>query len=172
MVTQLITVLGVLLGAASSYVATSAMERTRYRRDLDGRWTERKLGAYITYINDVKEMRAIARRMLRDTGIDVNLPIALTKEEGLSLMAEVEARRSISAERVLLVGSEEVINALRALNQAVWRIEWFARGLIENVNADTWGQASNEYRTAIDSFQECARRDLHVPGSYVPRDLG
>jgi hypothetical protein len=127
------------------------------------------MDAYVTYMNDIKEMRVIARRVLRETGLDVNLPIPLTKEEGLPLLAEAEARRSVSAERVLLVGSEEVINALRALNQAVWRIEWFARGLIENADADAWRKASSEYHTAIDNFQECARRDLRVPGSYVPR---
>src|ERR1700749_4290617 len=99
MVTQLITLLAVLLGGASSFLATAAMERTRYRRDLDGRWTERKLDAYVNYITDIKEMRGIARRMLRDTGFDRNLPISLTREEGLPLLAEAEARRSISAER-------------------------------------------------------------------------
>jgi|SRR5580704_2048248 hypothetical protein len=169
MVTQLITLLAVLVGAASSYLASSAMERTRYRRDLSERWTERKLDAYITYLSDVKEMRVIARRILHDTGLDPNLPIPLTREEGLPLLAEAEAHRSVSAERVLLVGNEEVISALRALNQAVWKIEWFARGLIDNADADAWRQASSEYASAINSFQECARRDVHVPGSYVPR---
>lgn len=168
MITQIITLLGVLLGATSSYLATSAMDRARSRRDRDERWIGRKIDAYINYLDNVKEMRVIARRMLRDTGLDVSLPIALTKEEGLPLLAEAEAHRSISAERVLLVGSEDVIGALRALNQAIWKIEWFARGLIENADADVWLQASGEYHAAINSFQECARRDLRVPGIYVP----
>jgi hypothetical protein len=170
MTAQLITLLGVLLGAASSYLVGSARERVGYRRDLDQRWSERKLDAYVTYLSDIKQMRIIARRMLRDTMLDPNLPIALTKEEGLPLLAEAEARRSVSAELVLLVGSEEVISALHVLNQAVWRMEWFARGLIDNTDDDAWERAHTEYATAIDSFQECARRDVRVPGSYVPRD--
>jgi hypothetical protein len=169
MVTQLITLLAVLLGAASSYLVGSASERVRYRRDLDQRWTERKLDAYVAYLSDIKEMRAIARRILRDSGLDPNLPIPLTKEEGLPLLAEAEAHRSVSAELVLLVGSEEIVNALHALNQAVWKIEWFARGLIDNSDADAWRQASSEFAAAINSFQECARRDVRAPGSYVPR---
>jgi hypothetical protein len=169
MVIQLITLLGVIVGAASSYLAGSAMERTRYRRDLDQRWTERKLDAYVTYLSDIKKMRAIARRILHDTGIDASLPVGLTKEEGLPLLGEAEANRSVSAELVLLVGSKEVIDALHVLNRAVWRIEWFARGLIDNADAEAWRQASSEYAAAINSFQECARRDVHVPGSYVPR---
>jgi len=169
MVTQLVTLLAVLLGSVSSYLATAAMERARYRRDLDAGWTERKLDAYTNYINDIKVMRGVARRMLRDTGFDPNLPIALPQEEGLPLLAEAEARRSSSAERVLLVGSEDVINALRALNQVVWRIERHARGLIKNADADTWNQTSSDFHSAMDNFQECARRDLRVPGSYVSR---
>jgi hypothetical protein len=146
------------------------MDRTRYRRDLDDRWTERRMDAYASYLNDVKEMRAIARRMLHDTGfVDAHLPIPLAKEKGLPLLAEAESHRSVSSERVLLVAGKEVIDTLRALNRAVWRIEWFARGLIENADADAWRQASDEYHAAIDNFQECARRDLRVPGSYVPR---
>lgn len=169
MVAQIITLLAVLVGAASSYLASSAMERTRYRRDLSERWTERKLEAYMNYLSDVKAMRVIARRVLHDTGLDANLPIPLTREAGLPLLAEAESDRSVSAERVLLVGNEEVINALRTLNQAIWKIEWFARGLIDNADADAWRQASSEYAVAINSFQECARRDVRVPGSYVPR---
>src|SRR5580704_9464971 len=162
MVTQLITLLAVLVGAASSYLASSAMERTRYRRDLSERWTERKLDAYMSYLSDVKEMRVIARRILHDTGLDPNLPIPLPREEGLLLLAETEAHRSVSAERVLLVGSKETITALHALNKAVWRIEWFARGLVDNTDTDAWKQASSEYALAINNFQECARSDVRV----------
>jgi hypothetical protein len=168
MITQLITLLGVLLGAASSYLAGSARERVHYRRDLDQRWTERKLDAYVTYLSDIKQMRGIARRIVGDTGLDPNLPIALTKDEGLPLLAEAEAHRSISAELVVLVSSEEVINALRALNQAVWKIEWFARGLIDNLDTEAWSQASSEYEIAISRFRECVRGDVRVPDSYVP----
>lgn len=171
MVTQLITLLGVLLGAASSYLAGSARERVLYRRDSDRRWSERKLDAYVAYLTDIKNMRAIARRIVGDTGLDTNLPIVLEKNEGLPLLAEAEARRSVSSELVSLVGSEEVINALRDLNRAVWRIEWFARGLIDNADADTWAQASIAFRVAINRFQECVRRDVGVPGNYAPRGL-
>jgi hypothetical protein len=148
------------------------MERTRYKRDLSERWIERKLDAYMGYLSDVKEMRVIARRMLRDTGLDPALPISLSREEGLLLLAEAEAHRSVSAERVQLIGSEEIITALHALNKTVWRIEWFARGLIDNTDTDAWKQASSEYAIAINNFQELARSDLRVPGSYVPRDTG
>lgn len=170
MASQIITLVAVLLGAASTYVASQITERAKYRRDLDQRWTQRKLDAYVAYLSDIKRMRAIARRMLRAGALDdPTLPAALPREEGLPLLAEAEARRSVSAEVVLLVASEEVIEALRTLNQAIWKIEWFARELIDVENTEAWHQATLEYNRAINTFQERVRKDLDVPGRYVPR---
>jgi hypothetical protein len=169
MVIQLITLLGVVVGVASTFLANTAMDRRRYRRDLDDRWTERKLAAYAAYLGDVKKMRVIARRILHDSVPDVNLPIPLAKDEGLPLLAEAEAQRSVSAELVILVGSEAVVNALRALNEAVWKIEWFARDLVDNADGAAWQQASVDYAEAINAFQEAARRDVRTPGGHVPR---
>src|SRR6266568_4651426 len=100
MAAQLITILGVLLGAASSYLAGSARERTRHRRDLSKQWVERKLDAYVNYINEVKQMRAIARRIIAGIELDARptstLPQVLSRDEGLPLLAEAETRRSIA----------------------------------------------------------------------------
>ena len=75
----------------------------------------------------------------------------------------------MSAELVILVGSEAVVNALRTLNETVWKIEWFARELVDNADVATWQQASVDYAEAINAFQEAARRDVHAPGNHVPR---
>jgi hypothetical protein len=115
-------------------------------------------------------MRAIARRMLGGGTLDdPTLPTALSREEGLPLLAEAEARRSVSAEVVLILASEEVIDALRTLNRAVWKIEWFARELIAVEDTEAWNQAIVEYNRAINAFQEHVRQDLGVPGRYLPR---
>jgi hypothetical protein len=168
MAAQLFTLLGVLLGAGLSYLAGWARERAKYRRDLSQRWEERKLDAYVAYISDVKQMRAIARRIAGDSIPDPGLPIALSREVGLPLLGEAEARRSVSAEVVALVGGADVISALRTLNQAVWRLEWFARGKLED-DGTAWQAAEAAYSGAINTFQECARRDLNVPGLYLRR---
>jgi hypothetical protein len=60
------------------------------------------------------------------------------------------------------VGSADVISALRLLNQAVWKLEWFARGKIDNRDTETWVLAGRAYRDAINAFQESVRRDLKV----------
>lgn len=95
MVTQLITLLGVLLGAVASYLAGFATERIRYRRDLDQQWTTRKLDIYASYINDIKQMRELGGRIAGGIGPDVR-PQPLSRDEGLPLLAEAEARRSVS----------------------------------------------------------------------------
>jgi hypothetical protein len=93
-----------------------------------------------------------------------------------SVLTAAEARRSISSERVSLVGSEDIINALRALNQAIWRIEWFARGLIDNADIDAWRQASDEYHAQSTVFKNshvetCGCQEFTFPGRIVRHSL-
>jgi hypothetical protein len=86
------------------------------------------------------------------------------------LLAEAETRRGLSSEVVTLTGGEAVIEAHRKVNQTLWRMEWFARGLVEDASRENWDRVRREYVNAINNFHECARRDLIVPGEYLPRD--
>ena len=43
--TQIITLLGVALGAGAGYVSTSLVERSRARRESDARWDARRFDA-------------------------------------------------------------------------------------------------------------------------------
>ena len=47
---QLVTLGAVGIGAAASYLATSFAERARHRRELSGRWEERRFEVYSAYI--------------------------------------------------------------------------------------------------------------------------
>lgn len=71
---------------------------------------------------------------------------------------------------VALIGGEETVKAHRVINAAVWRIEWFARGLVDDTDKDSWHRAEEEYVAAINTFHERARRDIGVPGKYVNRE--
>jgi hypothetical protein len=51
---QLPTLVGVLIGAAATYGATSLTERARWRRAQAVRWDEKKVNAYAEYANAVK----------------------------------------------------------------------------------------------------------------------
>lgn len=65
MITQLVTLAGVLIGALTSFLATTVAERTRHRRAMATRWDERKLTTYIEYAACVKEISSTAKRPAR-----------------------------------------------------------------------------------------------------------
>ncbi|MEJ8650250.1 hypothetical protein WKI65_19640 [Streptomyces sp. MS1.AVA.3] len=62
MASQIITLIGVLVGALTSFFATSMAERAKFRRTLATRWDERKLDTYIEYTSCIKEEVRTARR--------------------------------------------------------------------------------------------------------------
>jgi hypothetical protein len=73
----------------------------------------------------------LSQRIAASVGLDGRAQ-PLTREEGLPLLAAAEATRSVSTEMVALLGSGETVSALGELNRAVWRMEWFARGLLDD----------------------------------------
>jgi hypothetical protein len=46
--------------------------------------------------------------------------------------------RSSSYETVALLGAPPVVAAARELNRAVWRLDWYARGLLNDADARGW----------------------------------
>lgn len=154
MITQIVTLAGVLVGALTSFLATSMAERTRHRRTMATRWDERKLTTYIEYAACVKEISSTAKRALQAAeGSD-------GRREFLAAMETAELRRSVLFETLVLLASPAAIEAAHAVNLALWREENAARdggaapvegglGLIELINR----------------YHERARADLGVPHS-------
>jgi hypothetical protein len=171
MTAQLFTLLGVIVGALSSFAVGTYSERIRYRREVSKQWTDRRLESYARYIEDVKYMWVLARRIVASFGLEERAP-ALSREDGLPLLAEAETKRSYSAEMVTLMSSRETIEALRQVNEKVWRLEWYARGLLGDKDRDDWIRSTREFHEALDNFQECIRRDLGIQGEFVRRDSG
>lgn len=167
---QFFTLAGVAVGVVSSYLVSTLTERTRHRWEVASDWRGKKLEAYARYVSDVKHVATLAQRIAAGVGLD-DRPQALTRKDGLPLLASAETTRSVSTEMVALLGSEETISALSDLNRAVWRLEWFARGLRDE-NREGWEEDMRAYKQAINVFHECARRDLDVPGAYLPREPG
>ena len=113
-------------------------------------------------------MRNIAERMAAAVGLDDEAP-PLERELGMELLAKANMERSSSFETVNLVGAKEVVEAARALNRSIWRIEWFARGLLNDDDREGWIQAIHNYHGAINSFLKVARADLGVAGEFSRR---
>ncbi|MFV2102973.1 hypothetical protein [Micromonospora sp. LOL_024] len=64
LVGQLPALLGVLVGAVGTILATSLTDRSRWRRSQTVRWDERRLDAYAEFARVLKEVHTIASRMI------------------------------------------------------------------------------------------------------------
>jgi hypothetical protein len=166
---QLFTLAGVALGALASYVISSLGERTRHQREIAKGWEERKFDGFVTYVNDIKAMSTIAKRMTAFSGLHVRSADKLDPAVGAPLLAEADSRRSVSMERMRLLSGVDTITAASRLDSAVWNLEWIARGLIDGAAPKDWQAAQHEFEAAFDAFHECARRELGVPGQLGVR---
>ncbi|GAA2485863.1 hypothetical protein [Winogradskya humida] len=166
--TPILALTGVIVGAALSYFFTFMAEQRREQWALGREWRERKLQAYGQYVSCVKRMRDIAERIAASVQLDDHAP-PLQREAGLEPLAEANMARSSSFETVNLIGGSNVVAAGQELNRAIWRIEWFARGLLDDTDRDGWAKAFDDYFTAINGFHRAARADLGVSGEFSPR---
>lgn len=168
---QIFTLGGVAVGALTSYLVTWLNERARSIREVTKRWEERKYEAYAAYVSDVKEQVVVANRTSATLGLHNRVTSPLGPEEGLPLLAELATRRTTASERATLLASEETLVAIRQLNAVTWKMECFARNVIENATTCSWEQAFKEYHQALDAFHRCARAELGVPGRLVDRPV-
>ncbi|MFJ8803095.1 hypothetical protein [Streptomyces sp. NPDC102487] len=111
MATQILTLIGVLVGALTSYFATAAAERAKFRREMATRWDQRKLDTYIEYVTCIKEIQraAMDAARARDQGTDAS--------EVLQEMEAGEHRGSILFETFILLSNEKAATAAHAVNQ-------------------------------------------------------
>ncbi|MEB8338556.1 hypothetical protein [Streptomyces endophyticus] len=153
MIAQIVTLVGVLVGALTSFLATTMAERTRHQRAMATRWDERKLDTYIEYAACVKEISSTAKRARRSAeGTD-------DRREFLAAMETAELRRSVLFETLVLLASSAAVEAAREVNVALWQEE----------NAAREGSAPSEgglrLIELINRYHEQARVDLGVQHS-------
>jgi hypothetical protein len=164
---QLVVLASVIVGALASYLTTAATERARWRRNLDNRWDDRRIEAYASYAQAVKDIISISSRLAAGRGFgNASEPLAPT-EENLALLAKAGATRANLWESVLLLGNPETVMAARKWHETAWRLEWFARGRLPNKNAN-WQEARSAANEARSLFYESARKDLQVKGGMLP----
>ncbi|MFD8613235.1 hypothetical protein [Streptomyces sp. NPDC059631] len=121
MATQVFTLVGVLIGALTSYFATAVAERAKFRRQMATRWDQRKLDTYIEYVTCIKEIQRAAMEAgrARDGGTDA--------ADALKEMEESEHRRSVLFETFVLLSDEKAATAAHAVNQRTWELLRAAR---------------------------------------------
>jgi hypothetical protein len=94
MVSQLLVLAGVIIGALASYLTTAATERARWRRTLDSRWDDRRVDAYASYAKVVKDMISISSRIAAARGIAVSPQPLPPPAENLELLALAGVKRA------------------------------------------------------------------------------
>ncbi|MER5864621.1 hypothetical protein [Kitasatospora sp. NPDC002040] len=160
MISQVVTLLGVLAGALTSYFVTSASERARHRRAMDTRWDERKLNTYVEYASVVKEAHRAAKAAFQ---------ARQTPDEAVALLAEMddaESRRSVLFETLILLAEPSAITAANAVNGRLWDALRLARR--QQGEDSDWDSVGAGLIAALGEFHGRARSDLGIAGALSP----
>ncbi|MCX2967874.1 MULTISPECIES: hypothetical protein [Streptomyces] len=158
MASQIITLVGVLLGAVTSFAATTLVERARFRQALATRWDERKLDTYVEYVTSVKEAARAARQALdaRDRGEDPT--------GALTEMEAAESRRSVLFENLVLLADEAAVQTAATVNERLWALLRCARDPAD-VPAAHRTELGPGVVDALNGLHQRARTDLAIGSS-------
>ena len=164
-VTQVLTIAGVLLGSAATFIVTSATERTRWRRAQAARWDDKRLIAYSEFANAVKHMVRLCRRIAETRSLlPTGQPIEL--DSAFAAFAEGETQRALKWETVLLLGEPTTISAARTWYEQVWRLEQILRE--EHPDKSLFLNAYQDTMRLRNEFYAHARQDLDITSGPLP----
>ncbi len=126
-VQQLPALLGLLVDALATYAATSAAEKgevAAYRRS-DG--MTKRLIAYAQYAHAVKKTISITVRLAAHRGIHPKID-PLDAGVGEPALAAAQDERTVKWKAVLLLGTEEIVDAARAWHESAFRMQRIVAG--------------------------------------------
>ncbi|GGK43393.1 hypothetical protein GCM10011591_13800 [Nocardia camponoti] len=162
---QLVTVLGVLLGATSTFAFAAVSERAKWRRAERSKWDERRLVAYNEFAHALKGYSLVSMRMAATRGYPAAAqPIDLT--EGVEMLGQATEAKALKWEALLLLGSPDAVAAGRRWNKAVWDLSHVGNGM-ETSHAD-YVERYEECGRLRNEFYERARLDLGIGSGELP----
>lgn len=126
-----------------------------------------RLDSFTEYLGCVKKVYRLSREvfLLRSEGLgDARLRGLVTE------LALVETERSVAFESVVLLGSQDTIEAGVTLNAALAMLETPAR-TADPIALDEWQARSADWLDALNRFQSAARRDLRVRDRFDSKVL-
>jgi len=166
---QLITLLGVALGALASFVSTRLVDRSRWQREEKLRWDTKRLECYSEFSAAIMRFINIEDRMAAGLGLPAAVE-PLNADPGLLALATAEADVSLYWAQLLILGSPEVVRTAQDWRNEAWQLESFARGY-RNDPAD-FVTAAQRRREARKRFYAAVRADLGILTGDIPVDLG
>lgn len=159
LVTQLGPLIGVVVGVVATFIATAAGARAQWRREQRSRAEDRKLDAYVAYVDASSRVFELSLRLARTRGLPTRAgPIPL--ESGLDQLTQATIERSQSWYRLQIVGDPATISAGRDWIQAMWAVEKFALG--DFTDTSEFRQAVTHCRNMRTIFHEATRRSLGI----------
>jgi hypothetical protein len=168
-VIQLLTILGVAVGAMASFITTRMLDRERWRREEALRWDAKRLESYTEFAVAIKDFTNLARRICADLGLPTTaLPI--DHVDGLALLAEAQHEVGNRFESVMMLGTPEAIDAAQAWRECAWHLEWLARGI--RSDPVEYRQASDAAKEARQDFFAAVRKDIGVTSGPIPHVSG
>jgi hypothetical protein len=173
-ITQLITVLAVLVGALATFVANRQIERSRWQREERFRWDTKKLECYYEYANAIMQYINIGYRVSAGQGFATGVQ-PMERPDALKALDTAEAEHRIQWVKISMIGGPNVIAAAGKWNHQAWRLQQFAHG--KSSSQAEFDQATQERRRAEGCFYNAVRADLgivsrdfpNVPGMVTPR---
>ncbi|MEV0186635.1 hypothetical protein AB0I54_46760 [Streptomyces sp. NPDC050625] len=162
MANEILPLVGVAVGAATSFLVTSLNERTKWRREQSVRWDAQRLTAYAEYARLVSN----AQRIAVARGLTVGPHPLEPTPEALDRLGSAEVHRTALSEALLLLGDRHTIATVKRMNQYLWQLEQLARAIPDQGDSGgSWDQTHEAYRTARQEYIDRARRSLGVTGS-------
>lgn len=110
--TDVLPIVGVVVGGVLAWAAGSLSERSAWRRSQSTRWDARRLEAYSDYASSVKQFTRACLRIAASKGLGTAKD-PLDVAAGVEEIARAEDRRSAVFDTVLLLGDPSTIAAAR-----------------------------------------------------------
>lgn len=160
---QLPALIGVVIGALGSYLASTRGDRARFRREQAARWEERRLTTYADYARSLKKSVTLAYRIAAHLGNDPH-PHPLSPEEAAPHLAEATDARDPAGEALLMLGTPDVVEKAREWVVVVMEMEGFLRD--QTHSPETWSTMLKRQRAAREKYYAAVRRDLALPPGH------
>lgn len=164
-ITSLVTLAAVAVGGLLSFLSTRLTDRSRWAREEDLRWDAKRLDAYNEFASAVQQFANIARRISVGLGFLSNAQ-SMDVETGLPALAAAGIAMNVQWERILLIGSPEVVMAAKAWLEEAYHLEFFARQL--RSDPAEFAKATRDRREARMRFYSAVRADLRINSGKIP----
>ncbi|WP_067722833.1 hypothetical protein [Nocardia yamanashiensis] len=136
---------------------------------LDTRWDDKRLAAYINYSNGLKKALIVCMRLAETHGYSAEWP-PIDRDAAIAELAATDAERITNWEALFLLGSPEAIVAAQRWNEAIWGFRHLA--LSEHPAHEDYVRAFDTMGRLRNEFYDCARADLGVISGALTPQIG